>query len=171
MARGVATCPVTGYATPIRSVRKQLGPRRGGTSDARLCAVVTARPPKQGRSFRLPTPADIKAAHAAAAHLEEKQRKSNNRALSLVPDEKVNPLPHSKNRLPIYGMTTWGDVFTPRQALALSTVLELIGEADQHFGNNLGNDFKSAVQVCLSLVLDRVADRCSSLCRHDPVPP
>ena len=169
IARGVATCPVTGYSTPIKSVRKQLGPRRGGTSDARLCAVVTARPPEQGRSFRLPTPGDIAAVQAATAYLKEKERKRD-QSMSLVPDEEVNSLPHSINRLTIYGMNTWGDVFTPRQGLALSTFAELIDDADRHFGSALEYDFKIATRVCLSLVLGRVADRCSSLCRYDPSP-
>ncbi len=64
--RGSATCPVCGYTTPVASVRKQLKARRGGAADARLFCVVTTKPGKQGRFYRLPTERDLEAARAAA---------------------------------------------------------------------------------------------------------
>ena len=46
--RFAATCPCCGYTTPYKSVREQLRKKRGGTSDARMVAVITLDPP--GRS-------------------------------------------------------------------------------------------------------------------------
>ena len=43
VARGSATCPVTGFTTKVDSVRAQLTQRRGGAADARLFCVVTTR--------------------------------------------------------------------------------------------------------------------------------
>ena len=36
---------------------------------------------------------------------------------------------HDVDRLPMYGMPTWGDAFTPRQLVALTTFSDLVGEA------------------------------------------
>src|SRR5207253_2290978 len=61
VARGSATCPVTGYTTPVKSVRTQLKARHGGASDARLLCVVTTKPGQQGRFYRLPSHCDTEA--------------------------------------------------------------------------------------------------------------
>lgn len=45
------------------------------------------------------------------------------------PDLKVPTPCHDVDRLPMYGMTTWGDVFTPRQLMALTTFSDLVQEA------------------------------------------
>ena len=47
------------------------------------------------------------------------------------PDLKVPTPCHDVDRLPMYGMPTWGDAFTPRQLVALTTFSELVGEAIQ----------------------------------------
>ena len=58
VARGSATCPVTGFTTKVDRVRAQLKSRRGGAADSRLFCVVTTRKSEQGRFYRLPTKAD-----------------------------------------------------------------------------------------------------------------
>lgn len=45
------------------------------------------------------------------------------------PDLKVPTPCHDVDRLPMYGMPTWGDAFTPRQLNALTTFADLISEA------------------------------------------
>lgn len=69
VARGSATCPVTGYTTPVASVRRQMKARRGGASDSRLFCVVTTRPGQTGRFYRLPTQADVDAMYQAQSVL------------------------------------------------------------------------------------------------------
>src|SRR4051794_27472289 len=66
VARGSATCPVTGFTTRVDRVRAQLRSRRGGASDSRLFCVVTTRKSEQGRYYRLPTREDQDAFDAAA---------------------------------------------------------------------------------------------------------
>lgn len=44
------------------------------------------------------------------------------------PDQEVEKESHDVNRLPLYGMFTWGDAFTERQLLALDTLATLVGE-------------------------------------------
>jgi adenine-specific DNA methylase len=120
--RGSVTCPICGYTTPVASIRRQLNEKGGGAADAQLCCVVTTRPGKQGRFYRTPTQRDLDAIAKASAALE-RQNNKNRSALSLVPDETL-PLMSGVFNAPIYGHTTWGSLFSPRQALALTTFVE-----------------------------------------------
>lgn len=45
------------------------------------------------------------------------------------PDQKVTTPCHDVDRLPMYGMFTWGDAFTLRQLVALTTFSDLVTEA------------------------------------------
>jgi len=74
VARGSATCPVSGYTTGVDSVRAQLKARRGGAADARLIAVVTTRKHETGRFYRIAVPADQLAFNAAGGELERRER-------------------------------------------------------------------------------------------------
>jgi len=165
--RGSATCPVCGYTTPVASVRKQLKARRGGAADARLFAVVTTRPGRQGRYYRLPTARDLEAVHKAASELE-RRKAVHSGPLSLVPDE---PTPmgggsgagrafSQRN----YGMDLFEDLFTPRQALALTTLARLVREAGEKAAEEQENGLAAAVHTCLALAIDKQGDYNSSLC-------
>src|SRR5205823_3774181 len=48
------------------------------------------------------------------------------------PELKVPTPCHDVDRLPMYGMPTWGDAFTPRQLVALTTFSDLVQEAREH---------------------------------------
>ena len=49
--------------------------------------------------------------------------------LAWKPELEVTTPCHDVDRLPMYGMPTWGDAFTPRQLKALTTFLDLVQEA------------------------------------------
>ncbi len=161
--RGSAECPVCGYTTPVASVRRQLKERRGGAADARLFAVVTTREGEQGRFYRLPTVADLEAAQKAAAELQRRKSEHQGR-LSLVPDEPLPPQGTLGFRVQLYGMQEWGDLFTPRQMLALTTLVKLVQEIQNKLTNKYESDFIHAIQTCLALMIDRCSDYWSSLC-------
>jgi adenine-specific DNA methylase len=155
--KGSATCPCCGYTTPVGSVRRQLRERKGGTSDARLLAVVctleTENGEETGRYYRLAVEADLEGPRVAGEELERRVREDTG-ALSLVPEEGISPNELRRISVPIYGMTTWGDLFTPRQALTLSTLVSLVREAPA----------EEAVRTCLALAVSRQADYSSSVC-------
>jgi adenine-specific DNA methylase len=167
VARGSATCPVTGYTTPVASVRKQLTLRRGGAADARLLAVRQDNPQTGAREWRLPTQSDEQAA-IKAAHAVHRTDSPNPLAIS-APSE---PTPLGGGRgagrafsQRHYGMAHFRDLFTPRQLVALtsfSTCVATVAENIERAGGQ--PHLASAVQVCLALALDRLADFCSSLC-------
>lgn len=89
---------------------------------------------------------------------------------------------------PAYGLKNYGDLFTPRQLVALTTFSDLVGEAiakvkadalaagmpDDGRGLDAGGTgataYAEAIGVFLSFSESRMADRHSSLCRWDPNP-
>lgn len=169
VARGNVTCPVTGFTTPVSSVRSQLKKRAGGAVDARLLAVATVRTDSQGRTYRLPSQADVDACEAARSAL---QKMASSRVafgggdLPAVPEE---PTPagggagagrafSQRN----YGMDRFADLFTPRQLVSLCTYARLIREVGLEL-NKSGSSVAEAVQTCLAMVLNRCADGTASL--------
>jgi putative DNA methylase len=166
VARGSATCPVTSFTTPVASVRKQLKPRRGGADDARLFCVVTTRESEKGRFYRLPNQRDLDAIAAAKEELEKRKAEYQGE-LSLVPDE---PTPKGggsgagrafsqRN----YGMDKFEDLFTSRQALALTTLVRLVNEVGTKENKFEIKGLDEAVQCCLVLAVDRQADFTSAI--------
>ena len=161
--RGSATCPVCGFTTPVASVRLQLKRQGGGAADSQLLCVVTTRPNTQGRSYRLPIEHDRSALRAAAKELECRRRSYRGK-LSLVPDEAISLNEIRRISVPIYGMERWGDLFTPRQALALSTLSRLLNQCQSQELTGHDAEFSAAVLTCLGLNFGRVADLANSLC-------
>jgi len=166
--RGAATCPICGYTTPADRVRIQLRERRGGAHDATMLAVATTRPGSAGRRYRLPTDADLKAVAAAAAELKRRER-DHGGPLSLVPDEPIKMNERGQITIPLYGMETWRDVFSPRQALTLAALSQAV-PATYDFVQKQTNDvaFAHCVAGVLACAVDRAADDSSSLCRWNP---
>ena len=158
--RGSAACPCCGYTTPVARVRQQLKARRGGSKDGRLFCVVTSRPKEQGRNYRLPTPLDLDAARNAGADLD-RRTKSNIGPMSLVPDETLDIRGVRHTWAMIYGLDTWGDYFTSRQALTLATLARLVRELE--FDSSEDKGFTRALRTCLACAVSRQADYLSSL--------
>jgi adenine-specific DNA methylase len=164
--RGSASCLVCGYTTPVDSVKKQLKKRRGGGADAKLLAVVTTPKNGQGRNYRTPTDQDLEIVKKAEVKLRLLENQNGKVSVSLnepYPDETGSGAISSSV---LYGLQTWGDLYTPRQTLALNTLVDSI----QKLPSDVPSDLLEAIQTCLALAVDRVADRCSTLCTWDPSP-
>jgi adenine-specific DNA methylase len=162
--RGSTTCPVTGFTTQVAQVRTQLQTRRGGTRDARLICVVTTRPDEQGRFYRAPTKQDflsVSAAECALATLEKTPQPS----FPLIPEEEISVNEIRRISIPLYGMTTWGDAFSARQLLVLTSFARLVREAaSEVLDANEGDlEFSQAVQTILALNVGKAADYGSAL--------
>jgi adenine-specific DNA methylase len=166
--RGSATCPVTGHTTPVKSVRAQLKARRGGTDDARLLAVAMLHPASQGRSYRLANSTDEQA--LADARVQAQQLRTQRvDGISVVPDEKLDIRGIRHTWAMIYGVTTWGDVFTSRQLVAMTTLRDLIVEESERLTATESPDFALAVRTALAFALSKQADLANGLCRWEPV--
>lgn len=109
MDHGAAHCVACGTTAESGYIRDEA--KRVGLGEI-LMAVVAAG--KRQRIYLSPTPE-----HEQAAQV------------SRPDDVPVQPVPtrnHDVDRLPMYGMPTWGDAFTNRQLSMLTTFSQLVGE-------------------------------------------
>jgi adenine-specific DNA methylase len=160
VARGSVTCPCCGYTTQVARVREQFKTRHGGANDARLLCVVTIRENELGRFYRLPTETDLRAIREAGNELA-RRKKAHKGKLSLTPDELISKNEMRRISIPIYGMASWGDVFSNRQSLSLQTLARIGCKASKQADPSMTN----VLTVLFALALGRQADACSSLAR------
>lgn len=67
-----------------------------------------------------------------------------------------------------YGMMKWSDLFTQRQLYSLGLFLFYSRKAIENINEyQYSKDFKEAIFAYLAIILDKLADRQSSLCRWD----
>lgn len=163
--RGSATCPCCGYTTPVARVREQLRTRHGGANDAQMHSVVISTPGKSGRTYRLANDHDRRAAEHARSVLRKREESHDATTMPLIPQEEL-PLMSGVFNAPIYGHTTWGSLFLPRQLLALTTLSRLISDLSGATENGQLT-YPEPTRVVLALALDRVAVRCTAQCIWD----
>jgi len=141
VTRAKATCLVCGAVLSPERVRAQLAGQRGGADvvfdengqrvgGARLLAVVTLKPGEQGRFYRLPVERDYEVVWKAQKRLQailDDWERSGKKGLCPVPDEPL-PLERQKGssgfRVLLYGMQTFGDLFTARQKVIIIRLIE-----------------------------------------------
>ena len=111
--RGSATCPCCGYTTPVARVREQFKVRRGGANDSRLLCVVTIRTSEQGRFYRLPTDADLRAVAKPAPNWNAEKRPTKGHLLWF----RTNQFRRTKCGASAFPSTAWR-----RGAMSLATV-------------------------------------------------
>jgi putative DNA methylase len=144
---------------------------QAGRLGARLMAIVAEG--DRGRVYLAPTDE-----HEAAARRAKPTWK---------PDQSLPDDPRNFWTVQ-YGLTTFGDLFTPRQLVALTTFSDLVGEARERIeqdarsagladdGIPLRDDgtgakaYAEAVGVYFGFALSRSADRGSSICSWDNSP-
>jgi len=142
-----------------------------GRMGARLMAIVAEG--ARGRVYLAP-----QSEHEAAAATAKPTWK---------PDGEIAKRMTGGNCTP-YGLTKFGDLFTPRQLLALTTFSDLVGEARERIrrdaiaaglpdddiplesGGRGARAYGEAMAVYLAFALDKVVDRGSSIGRWDPTP-
>ena len=164
VARANATCICCGAVVPPERVRAQLVDQRGGADivfdkrgrrigGARLTAVVALKSNETGRHYRLPADSDYAAANAAQHRLAEVLReweRGGKQGLCPVPDEPL-PLMSGTFNVPLYGIKTWGDLFTARQKMTLIKLAQAISTSTE------------PVKSLLAIALDRTADGSASV--------
>lgn len=89
------------------------------------------------------------------------------------PDELVTNPCHDVDRLPMYGMPTWADAFSPRQLTAMVTFSDLVKEIQENvhkdadaagFSEEEIEAYARTVSTFLALAVDRCADFNNALC-------
>ena len=159
-------CVVSGSTIPSEHIYSEAMAQRMG---AKLMAVVAEG--SRGRVYLDPS--------------EEMERVA---ALAKPTWKPELPMPENPRWFspPLYGLTTYGDLFTPRQLVALTTFSDLVGEARERIERDalaagMPNDGKGleaggtgakayaeAVSVYLAFAVDRCADFSNSVTRWVP---
>lgn len=167
VGRRGARCLCCGSPVPLEHVRAEGKAKRMG---AQLMAIVA-----EGKRSRIYLPPS-----------EEHERIAADAIPEWVPDTEL--VPNSRHMTPvIYGMTTHGDLFTPRQLVALSIFSDLVGEAREKARQNAvtaglpdngvpldecgrgATAYGDAVATCLAFAVDRLAMTGNNLVRWNPV--
>jgi putative DNA methylase len=169
LAKSNFRCVLSGSVIEAAYIRAEA---QAGLMGVRMMAIVAEGP--RGRVYLNPS-----------AEMESVARSA---MPAWKPDLKVPTPCHDVDRLPMYGMPTWGDAFTARQLVVLTTLSDLVGEARERVikdaisaeindddrplrdGGMGATAYADAVAVYLAFALDKVADRGSSLGRWDPTP-
>jgi putative DNA methylase len=157
VSRAHVRCPLCGGTIDDKTTRRLF---REGKSGQRMMAVVLHHPNRPGKTYRLPTERDLEAYRAAEAALEEKRAQLHEEwGMDPVPDEPLPPLETLGFRVQRYGLTRWGDLFNPRQKLALITFAEKVRQAHAHLlAQGAEPEFAKAVATYLALALDMVGE-------------
>lgn len=137
---------------------------KAGRMGQRLLAVVAEG--KNGRVFFSPTKEMESIAFAAEPSWKPELK---------VPEQALG------FRVQLYGMSTYGELFTQRQLVALSTFSDLVTEARHEIQQLLDSSkelkahqtagkYAEAVSVYLAFAVDKVVEGCSTICTWSPLP-
>nr|WP_297085891.1 DUF1156 domain-containing protein [Thermoleptolyngbya sp. C42_A2020_037] len=139
-----------------------------GRMGAQLMAIVAEG--KNGRIYLSPTPEQEEIARSAEP--------------TWYPDGQIGDDRRSMFT-PLYGLTHFHHLFTPRQLVALTTFSDLVEEAREkatqdaiaaglpddnvplHEGGTGARAYGDAIATYLAFAVDRLADRCSTICSWD----
>jgi len=161
--RATAHCLICGGTAQGDYIRSE---SKAGRMGHRLVAVVKTAGRGSGRQYEVANSFHQEAFEKAARRLEE--LKTNHKGdLSLVPDETMLPTIGNNFTVSgkyIWGIHSWGDLFNPRQLLALVTFARLVREAhDEIKKESCDAEYARAVTTYLALAVDIHANRNSVL--------
>ncbi len=163
-----ATCIACKTSIPLSFVRAEA---QAGRMKVIPLAIVAEG--QRGRVYLAPISEHEKIAHSAKPGWK--------------PEELVTTPSHDVDRLPMYGMYTWGDAFTPRQLVALTNFSDLVQEAREKIladaqqagipvdgislndGGTGANAYADAVATYLAMNVSRLANRSATVCFWDPL--
>ena len=161
MSRAGATCPCCRTIMTPEDLRLE---GQSGRLGKAMTAVVVDGP--ASKEYRRPTDLEI-----AAVMQAEKSVSDFFADIPFgMPQEEI-PLGGSRQgggspfTTPLYGLTTWGTLFTDRQLTALGRLVSAVRAVRPAMSSTeCGRPFQEAICASLALAVDRVANRGSQLC-------
>ncbi len=154
--RGEATCPICGATVDAAYVKAE--GKAGRLGVAPLAAVVL-KASGRGRDYLAPGKYRLPDDAECLARLDK---------LEVEPPDEPLPAKLTGGMCTVYGLTRFRDLFTPRQQFTLCTLAA--GVRDTYAEACLAGvepERAAAIATYLALALDRVVDRCSTLCHWD----
>ncbi|HEX2911036.1 MAG TPA: DUF1156 domain-containing protein [Chloroflexia bacterium] len=155
---GGVTCPVCNQSSGADYIRTEGKAQRIG----HMAMVVVELRSGEVKSYRVATQAD--------QQLLEKARKrvatlTTENGFSVIPDEALPEKGTLGFRVQNYGVLNWGQLFNPRQGLALATFAAQVRRAyDLILAESGDPEYARAVTTYLALLVDRQADYNSVIC-------
>jgi adenine-specific DNA methylase len=168
VSRANVVCPACSSGIDAKALRREAQEGRMGE---RMVAVVLKHPHRQGKTYRAATEKDMEVFRRAEKALEAKRRKLMEEwGIDPVPDEPTpeGGGPGAERAFSIRGwaMTKWGDLFNPRQKLALITFTDKIKVMGKAY-DAANPEAAEAILAYLAIIVDWIADKDSSLTRWD----
>ncbi len=158
MSGSGVTCPCCGTIMKMEDLR--LAGHTGQLGTIMTAVIVDG---EYGKEYRLPTEEEMLMAVEA-----EKELLGVFAEIPFgLPDEPT-PTQSQFSGVANYGLLKWYKLFTPRQLLALGTFVKYtraVREVMQ--GEGYSEKWVEVINGCLALVIDRIADRGSSVCHWD----
>jgi putative DNA methylase len=128
---------------------------QSGRMGAMLLAVSVTRPGLRGRAFRLPSQADLDAAAAAAEAVDKNLTRWEIEDLAPTEDLPSGWKTDEPRRI---GITTWRDMFSPRQLLTAVTAVEELRHVIAEAKEEIGSKRAKALNLYLAFALDKALD-------------
>ncbi len=160
MSRAGAKCPCCGTIMTIGDI--QFSATSGHWGDL-LCAVVING--QKGKEYRALKAEEIWAFEQSRSVITTIEKDDPLDA----PIDAVRPSPNARglSGLTRYGIDSFKKVFNDRQRLSLLKFVECTGKLSGMLSTNCPENFSEAILSEISLAVDRVADRNSTLCHWD----
>src|SRR5262249_38285314 len=136
---------------------------------AQLMAVVCEQDSGSGKTY-VPASALLDHCFALAESIVPRIEALSSRSRLTPPKETINPLRPSPRTpgasgVTRHGLSSWGDLFTPRQMLCLLNLACAVREAERQLSQHGYEEGRTvAVLSNLALLVDRQADYNSTLC-------
>jgi putative DNA methylase len=167
---GNATCPFCGTVADSDYVQAE---GAGGRVGFQPLAIVCRSPRGTGTTFLEASDLGNRGLSSNEEILTRLNRLTARSGLSL-PEESINPARPSPNARGLtaptrHGLTKFSALFHPRQLLALLTQCEAVRNVVGTMRKEgIAEDRAKAIAAYLGILVDRMVDRGSSMCRWDP---
>jgi adenine-specific DNA methylase len=164
VSRAVAACPVCGAVIDDGTVRKLFQAKKSGQT---MVAAIMSLGRGDGKLYRVASQEDKIHFENAIVTLTQKRKKLlQDWGMEPVPDESL-PVMSGVFNAPIYGISTWGELFNNRQNLSLLVFADIVRKAYDHISQESNKEFAKAVITYIAFVFDKVADLNTSYCQWE----
>ncbi len=157
---GKAVCAFSKATIPNAYLQKE---GKAGNLREVMTAVVLASP-NGGRTYRAANKADQEAVTRAKKRLEGLLASKPFGKLPVIPDERIPVTEIRRLSTPLYGLDTFGKLFTSRQLCSLVSLSMIVLHADSLIRLSHDEAYSQVISTYLALIFDRILDRSSTAC-------